>query len=144
MLQLAGPADVIARAKSARRRFGGDLRQSGIIAAAALHGIEHHLARITDDHEAARHLASAVDGIGGARVVAPDTNIVMIDLPTACAAAVAKRAAALGVLVAVWTPSRLRAVTHLDAPMELVAKAALLIAQALEEESAVSVPTLLA
>jgi threonine aldolase len=129
---LAGPADVIARAKSARRRFGGDLRQSGVLAAAALYGLEHHLARIPEDHEAARHLASVVDGIGGAKVVPPDSNIVMIDLPTPRAAAVAARAAELGVLVSVWTPSRLRAVTHLDAPMELVVVAARKIAQALE------------
>ena len=129
---LAGPADVIAQAKSARRRFGGDLRQSGVIAAAALHGIEHHLDRITDDHDAAKHLASVVDGVGGAKVVAPDTNIVMIDLATPNAAAVATRARALGVLLAVWTPSRLRAVTHLDAPMEQVRTAALKLAQALD------------
>ena len=135
---LAGPADVIAKAKSARRRFGGDLRQSGVIAAAALHGIEHHLDRISEDHEAARHLARAVDGAGGAKVVAPHTNIVMIDLPTANAAEVAARAKALGVLVAVWTPSRLRAVTHLDAPMEQVRVAAGKLAQALD--SSISSP----
>lgn len=129
---LAGPADVIARARSARRRFGGDLRQSGVLAAAALHGIEHHMARLVEDHEAARHLAAVVDGVGGAKVVLPDSNIVMIDLPTPCAAAVAVRAKALGVLVAVWTPSRLRAVTHLDAPMELVTVGAARLAEALE------------
>ena len=79
---LVGPADLIARAHRARKRFGGGMRQSGILAAGALYGLEHHLDRLADDHEAAAYLAHLVDGVGGAKVVMPDTNIVMIDLPT--------------------------------------------------------------
>ena len=130
---LVGPADVIARAVRVRKRFGGGMRQSGILAAGALHGIEHHMARLAEDHEAARYLAHVVDGVGGATVVLPDTNIVMIDLPTPRAADVVARAKALGVLVSAWTPSRIRAVTHLDAPAGLVADAALKLSRALSE-----------
>lgn len=130
---LVGSADVIARAVRVRKRFGGGMRQSGILAAGALHGIEHHMARLAEDHEAARYLAHVVDGVGGATVVLPDTNIVMIDLPTPRAADVVARAKALGVLVSAWTPSRIRAVTHLDAPAGLVADAALKLSRALSE-----------
>ncbi len=108
------------------------MRQSGILAAAALHGLEHHLGRLTDDHRAAQELAAVVNGAGGAEVVPPDSNILMIDLPTACADAVVAHAAELGVRVSAWTPSRVRAVTHLDAPIERVRAAAPLLRHALE------------
>ena len=129
---LAGPADVIARATRVRRRMGGGMRQSGVLAAAALHGLEHHLARLPDDHASARYLANAIDGIGGVRVVAPDTNIVMIDLPARNANEVVARAKHHGVLISLWHASRVRAVTHLDAPAELVAEAATRLTRALD------------
>ncbi|MES2523272.1 MAG: GntG family PLP-dependent aldolase [Gemmatimonadota bacterium] len=130
---LVGPATLITRAHRVRKRFGGGMRQSGFLAAAALHGLEHHLARLADDHAAARELAAAVDGAGGATVVSPDTNILMIDLPKPNADAVVERAAALGVRVSAWTTTRVRAVTHLDAPMARVREAAPRLRQALEE-----------
>ncbi len=133
---LAGSHEVITRAHKVRKRFGGGMRQSGILAAAALHGLEHHLARIAQDHDAARHLADVVSGAGGATVVPPDTNIVMIDLPIANADDVVTRAAALGVRVSSWTPSRIRAVTHLDAPLHAVSAAAPLLRQAIEQSLA--------
>lgn len=121
---LAGTAEAMADAWEVRKRFGGGMRQSGILAAAGLHALDHHLARLADDHEHARLLAQRVDGIGGARVVPPDTNILMIDLPPARVAGEAARAAAAqGVLVTVWTPSRLRVVTHLDVGREDVERA---------------------
>ncbi len=130
---LAGPADVIARAHRARKRFGGGMRQSGILAAAALHGLEHHLDRLPQDHEAAAYLARLVDGVGGAKVVMPDTNIVMIDLPQPRADEVVARAAALGVRISKWHASRVRAVAHLDAPIDAIAAHAPSLARALAE-----------
>lgn len=62
---LAGPADVMADAWATRKRFGGGMRQSGILAAGALHAIEHHRSRLSEDHEHARLFASSVDGAGG-------------------------------------------------------------------------------
>lgn len=130
---LAGPADVISRAHRARKRFGGGMRQSGILAAAGLHAIAHHLDRLSEDHAAARELAAMVNGVGGARVVPPESNILMIDLPTPQGAAVVARAAELGVRLSLWHPSRVRAVTHLDAPLDAIRAHGARIAQALEE-----------
>ena len=130
---LVGPADVIARAHRARKRFGGGMRQTGILAAGALYAVDHHFDRLADDHEAATYLARLVDGVGGARVVMPDTNIVMIDLPRPCADDVVARAAALGVRISKWHNSRVRAVAHLDAPIGLIAEHGPKIAQALSD-----------
>ena len=113
---LAGPAEVMADAWAVRKRLGGGMRQSGILAAAALHGLEHHWPRLPDDHARARSLADLVAAAPGVRVVPPDTNIVMIDLPdTRDAFDVVRHAAEQGVLVTPWSPSRIRVVTHLDA-----------------------------
>jgi threonine aldolase len=130
---LAGSAAAMADAWVVRKRLGGGMRQSGILAAAALHALDHHLDRLEEDHAHARLLADAVDGAGGARVVPPDTNILMIDLPAGRdAATIARAAAGQGLLVTVWSPTRLRAVTHLDASRADVARAGEILAQALE------------
>jgi threonine aldolase len=130
---LAGPADVIARAIRARKRLGGGMRQSGILAAGALHGLENHLGRLSEDHASAKYLAQLVDGVGGAKVVMPDTNIVMIDLPSPRADAVVARAAELGVRISKWHNSRVRAVAHLDAPIGRIAEHGPKIARALAD-----------
>lgn len=129
---LAGSRDLMEKAVRVRERFGGGMRQSGILAAAALHGLHHHLGHLQHDHEAARLLASIVGTVPGVRVIQPDTNIVMMDLPFPCAATVAQHARALGVLVSDWTPSRVRAVTHLDTPLEIIPDAAERLARAME------------
>jgi threonine aldolase len=130
---LAGSAAAMADAWEVRKRLGGGMRQSGILAAAALHGLDHHLERLPEDHEHARLLGERVEGAGGARVVPPDTNILMIDLPAGRdSAAVAGAAAEQGVLVSVWSPTRLRAVTHLDASRADVERAGEVLARVLE------------
>ena len=112
---LAGPADVMADAWATRKRLGGGMRQSGILAAGALHGLEHHWPRMHEDHARAREFAAIVAGVPDVAVVAPDTNIVMVDLPArANAFDVVKRAAEQGVLLTPWSATRIRAVTHLD------------------------------
>ena len=134
---VAGRGIPLALAHEARKRFGGGMRQSGIIAAAALYGLDHHLARLVEDHARARRFAAAVDGQGGARVVPPDTNIVMIDLPAGGdAVALAAAIAAEHVLVSAWRPTRLRAVMHLDAGDDDVAQAARIVARHLERSAA--------
>ena len=129
---LAGSAAAMADAWTVRKRLGGGMRQSGILAAGALHGLDHHWPRLADDHARARTLAAAVAGRGGVTVVPPDTNILMIDLPSADAARVAARAAEQGVLVSTWSPTRLRAVTHLDVDDAAVRGAADVLAAALD------------
>jgi threonine aldolase len=131
---LAGPAPVIEAAHAARKRFGGGMRQSGIIAAGALHALDAHLARLTEDHEHARLLASALEGVHGIRIVPPDTNIVMFDLPSGFDAfEVVAAAARNDVLLTPWSRSRIRAVTHLDADASAVLKAAEAIGAAMRE-----------
>jgi threonine aldolase len=130
---LAGSASALADAWAVRKRLGGGMRQSGILAAAALHGIEHHWPRLAEDHARARAFAAIVDGAGGAAVVPPDTNIVMLDLPDGVAApAIAAAAAAEGVLVTPWSATRIRAVTHLDVGDGEVRRAAEVVARLVE------------
>lgn len=130
---LVGPADVIARARRVRKRFGGGMRQSGVLTAAAHFALTHHFDRLAEDHAAAKSFAKHVDGVSGARVVPPHTNIVMIDLPAPRAAAVVARAAERGVRIGQWHPSRVRAVMHLDAPPAAVDAAGAILAQVLAE-----------
>jgi threonine aldolase len=118
---LVGDAPVLRRAHMIRKRLGGGMRQSGILAAAALHALDVHLTRLADDHEHARALAAHVDGAGGARVVPPDTNILMVDLPKGMtSSAVVAAAAEQGVRITPWNATRIRAVTHLDVDREAI------------------------
>ena len=129
---LAGQADAMADAWATRKRLGGGMRQSGILAAAALHGLEHHWPRLHEDHARARTLAAIVAGVPGVAVVPPDTNIVMIDLPErANAFDIVRRAAEQGVLVTPWSATRIRAVTHLDVGDREVERAAGILAKLL-------------
>ncbi len=112
---LVGSERVMAKAWETRKRFGGGMRQSGILAAAGLYGLEHNLPRLHEDHRRARQLADGLAQIADLRVVPPDTNIVMVDLPPRLdAATVTTRARAAGVLVSPWSATRIRAVLHLD------------------------------
>jgi len=121
---LVGDEPVIRRAHMVRKRLGGGMRQSGILAAAALHALDAHLSRLVDDHASARAFAEQVDGAGGARVVPPDTNIVMVDLPDGVTSAeVVAGAREAGVLLSPWHTSRVRAVTHLDVDADAVTSA---------------------
>jgi len=112
---LAGAAATMERAWHVRRRLGGGMRQSGILAAAGLHALEHHRARLPEDHANARLLAELAARIDGVRVVEPETNIVMIDLPDRApdAASVIGQLAGRGILFSQFGPRRLRAVTHM-------------------------------
>ena len=128
---LAMPEALVDRAWMLRKRLGGGMRQSGILAAAALHAIEHHRDRLADDHANAGAIATRVAGVPGIRVVAPDTNIVMIDLPPRLRTAdLVARCAAEGVLLSGWSATRVRAVTHLDVSAEDALRAGDVIATA--------------
>lgn len=130
---LAGPGDAIEEGWTVRKRFGGGMRQSGILAAAVLHALDHHIDRLADDHANARTFATLVDGTAGASVVPPDTNIVMIDLPPGRDAfAVVAACAERGVLTSPWSSSRIRAVFHLDADAAAAQSAGAVVAEVLE------------
>ncbi len=113
---LAGTAEAISRAHEWRKRLGGGMRQVGILAAAGLYALDHNLPRIAEDHKRARRLAEFVDGLDGFRVIAPETNIIMIDVKRddLTPVGVAKSLEERGVWLLVTGPDRLRAVTHLD------------------------------
>lgn len=117
------------RAWEIRKRLGGGMRQSGVLAAAALYALDHHLARLADDHANARLLADRLAACEAVRPSVPETNIVMIDLVRAgdTAEAVIPKLARAGVLVVPFGARRLRAVTHLDVTRADVERAADLI-----------------
>jgi threonine aldolase len=115
--------------------LGGALRQNGILAAAALHGIEHHRARLADDHAHARMLAEAIARCAAVEIdlETVQTNIVVFHLrPGAMdAATLVARAREQGVLVNAFATRTVRAVTHMDVSGAQVAQAAQLLVQLL-------------
>ena len=103
-----GTRDQIDEARVLRKRMGGGMRQVGVLAAAGLHALDHHLERMAEDHEHARLIA---EGAGSTRPRS-DTNIVVVDVPSAPDLVVA--AAEQGAGVGAVGPRRVRLLTHLD------------------------------
>ena len=109
---LVGSREFISRAHRIRKMLGGGMRQAGVLAAAALHALDHHVERLAEDHAHARALAEGLQGLAGVSVQAPQTNIVFVDLAPERSAGVVDRLRAAGVLCTGLY--RLRFVTHLD------------------------------
>lgn len=130
---LIGGADAIGRAWEVRKRLGGGMRQTGMLAAACLYALEHNLDRMAEDHEHATILASQLEGHPAVNVIPPQTNIVMFELrePLDAATAVARLEAA-GVRVVEFGTTKIRAVMHLDVARQEVEEAASIIARELE------------
>jgi threonine aldolase len=124
---VVGTTEAVDDARVWRKRLGGGMRQVGILAAAGLHALEHHVERLADDHEHARLLADAC-GLDPASV---DTNIVVVDVPDAPAVVAAVREH--DVLVSAVGPRALRMVTHLDVSREEVETAAAVLAKVLAD-----------
>ena len=118
-----------ARAWEVRRRLGGGMRQSGILAAAGLYALDHNLSRIGEDHANATRFAEMLSDSQTVRPSEPQTNIVMVDLrrDRDSPDAVAARLAQAGVRLLPFGPRRLRAVTHLDVTRADVERAARII-----------------
>ncbi|MGI8524138.1 MAG: threonine aldolase family protein [Nocardioides sp.] len=115
---MVGSADAIAQARVRRKRMGGGMRQVGILAAAGLHALDHHVDRLADDHEHARLMAEAC-GLDPATV---ETNIVVVQRDDAAAFVSAARDE--GVLVSAVGPRAVRLVTHLDVSRDDAERAA--------------------
>ncbi|MGD9688332.1 MAG: low specificity L-threonine aldolase [Phycisphaerales bacterium] len=114
---VCGDRTTIARVHRFRKMFGGTMRQSGVLAAAALHALEHHRERLTDDHANAARLAEGLAKIPGVTIgLKVETNMVFIDLaePLPPAAAACDLLRARGVWCLPTLPRRIRMVTHLD------------------------------
>ena len=111
-------ADRYQEAREIRHRFGGAWRQAGILAAAGLYALRHHIDRLADDHARARRLAQALaEAVPG--VCDPDaveTNMVLVNLVPAgiSAAELEEKARADGVLISELGDDVVRLVTHLD------------------------------
>ncbi len=119
---LVGSRDAVAEARVWRKRLGGGMRQTGVLAAAGLHALDHHVERLAEDHAHARLLAQAC----GVDPVSVETNIVAIERPDA--AEVVVRAAEAGVRVATVGPTTVRLVTHLDVSSQQAERAAEVLA----------------
>ncbi len=127
---LCGSRDFLARAHRIRKMAGGGMRQAGLLAAGALHALDHQVERLAQDHALARRLAAALAGIPGLQVEPPQTNMVFVDLIGAArerSSALLAHLAARGILaVGLY---RLRFVTHLDVDAAGVDRAAAAIRQ---------------
>lgn len=108
---LVGHPGLIAKARRIRKMLGGGMRQVGILAAAGLHALEHHVARLAEDHANAARLAKGLAGAGW-DVEPAQTNMVFVQVPKERCEALQRHLAAAGV-TAIVSP-RTRLVTHLD------------------------------
>ena len=133
---LAGPRALVQRAVRARRMLGGAMRQVGILAAGGLYALDHHLARLDEDHRHARLIA---ERLGASPRIHLDlatvqTNIVMFHLVEGApdAETVVARARERGVLVFSFGPRIVRAVTHYDVTRDACERGAEVLAAAAE------------
>ncbi|PRY50489.1 L-threonine aldolase [Geodermatophilus tzadiensis] len=123
---LVASAERIAAARLWRKRLGGGMRQVGVLAAAGLYALDHHLPRLAEDHEHAQVLAKRL----GVDPVTVETNMVVLD--DVAAPVVAEAAKARGVLVSQVSRRRVRLVTHLDVDRAAVDRAADVLADLLD------------
>jgi len=120
---LLGSRDFITHARRWRKALGGGMRQAGVLAAAGLYALEHHVRLLSQDHANAEFLAEGLRTLG-LRVEPPQTNILYVHIPAGPAEGLKSHLEQRGILATVGTRTRL--VTHLDAPrakIETVLKA---------------------
>lgn len=133
---LVGSADDIARARRARKLFGGALRQAGIVAAAAIYALENHVERLADDHANARLFAESIADIAGIRICPDDveTNLVFfeIDPQVGNASQISALLQQRGVRIGAMGPQRLRACAHLDVGRDHMLQAAMVLRECME------------
>lgn len=122
------------RARAMRRQLGGAMRQVGVLAAAGIYALDHHLERLSEDHRRAHELAEALAEMAPGRVINRPTPTNMVLLEVSQANVFAHELAERGVLVGALTPTVLRFVTHLDLTDESMAYAAEVIRRLLAEE----------
>jgi threonine aldolase len=108
---LLGAREFIGAARRWRKALGGGMRQAGILAAAGLYALDHHVARLAEDHANAAVLAAGIAELG-LNVEPPQTNIVYVNIPRQHVAPLAEHLAARGIRVSM--AAHLRLVTHLN------------------------------
>ncbi|MAT70695.1 MAG: low-specificity L-threonine aldolase [Planctomycetaceae bacterium] len=124
---LCGPAEAIERARRLRKALGGGMRQAGILAAAALYALEHHVDRLAEDHAHAKRLGEIISACQGLTLDPPrvDTNIVIfrVDEQLGTAADLVAKLDKAGVAMYAIAPQKVRLVTHLDVSGEQIEEA---------------------
>jgi threonine aldolase len=105
-------AQLVHRIHRLRKMFGGGMRQAGILAAAGIYALEHHIDRLAEDHRNARRLAAGIEELGLEVQPTPETNMVMFQAPEPARfhRAIQRRQLLINPIDA-W---RFRAVLHLD------------------------------
>ena len=111
---LVGPQALIDKARRWRKVCGGGWRQAGMLAAACLHALDHHVDRLADDHARAARLASALATVDGIRLLGQHTNMVFIDVPAERLRALDAHLRLAGIRISIGYLPTLRLVTHLD------------------------------
>jgi threonine aldolase len=135
---LVGTEETMERAWRVRRRFGGGMRQAGLLAAAALYALEHHFEALAEDHRRARRLSELARGVPGVVADEPETNIVMLDLSDADPDPVLRSLREDGIWMTQFGPRRLRAVLHRDIDDGGVERAAASLARVVGEGTAMA------
>jgi threonine aldolase len=131
---LAGTREFVEEARNNRKRYGGAMRQAGIIAAGALFALEHNLDRLLEDHENAAVLAGYLRQVPGLEIVHPVQTNILIASTGGLGVTADQVVAALkqqGVLCGMAARDRVRFVTHLDASAEAVKAAGEIVARVL-------------
>ena len=111
---LVGSHALIDKARRWRKVCGGGWRQAGILAAACLHALDHHVERLADDHQRAARLADRLRKIGGVNVLGQHTNMVFINVPADHLRALDAHLREAGIRISIGYLPTLRLVTHLD------------------------------
>ena len=111
---LAGSAALVERARRWRKVAGGAMRQAGLLAAACEYALDHHVARLAEDHARAARLAEGLGGVAGLVVAGQHTNMVFVDVPRERLEALRGHLDAARVRVSIGYLPRVRLVTHLD------------------------------
>lgn len=125
---LVGPRDMVGPARRIRKLFGGGMRQAGVLAAACLYALDHHVERLAEDHDNARILAEVIREIPGLSLAPPEveTNLIWFRIAPQLGTAgqMAQALKERGVLVHASGAHTLRACTHLDVSRKQVEEAA--------------------
>ena len=111
---LLGSHALIDKARRWRKVCGGGWRQAGILAAAGLHALDHHVDRLAQDHQRAARLASRLREIAGIDLLGQHTNMVFLDVPGERLPALDAHLREAGIRISIGYQPTLRLVTHLD------------------------------
>ena len=125
---LVGTHALIEKARRWRKVCGGGWRQAGLLAAAGLHALDHHVERLAEDHARAARLASLLEGVGGIELLGHHTNMVFIDVPRSQLQALHAHLKEAGIRISVGYTPTVRLVTHLDVDDDGIERAAAAIA----------------